>query len=947
MLYKNNARMSEQKQKYALRKLPIGVASVLLGTVAVGMGTVQTAHADTTTNNTASQQVAANKADGEKLTDKGANSQPTTNNTPQDKDISTTNTLNVNQANNNQKAVQKNVQNTAATLADNKVAATNNNQQNSNDNYDWSKAPLDQPINTNPNNQPWTNVEADKNVADVSDLTYKITQPLGTPADEANLTHLHLKFKVDASQLKSNNQIFLFRLNVSSNNHGMLGYNSAGGSNTNLFYYQGSPFGVLEGHAHALAGSNGAICDYIDYYLHVQKDLSKSLIGQQTFEFSSSDTPILLNGINNSSYPTMRYVPESKITYSAVAKGLSKPVTITYDCKWQDLAEYDNTNSQSYSPYIGEYGVSTVDANTIHFFINYMFTDHGQIKGDRAKGIVHVHSTNGNPIVLTNYGLKPGQSHTTSLNRYYAEISSNEKPVQIPQKGMQFAFLNSGVPTMPVKRVDNNTSADELKKMNFEGVVYSQQSDGSVIYAFNITKSMVQLTEADRDQIVPLLKKQSYWVNMNAKSPADLDKLANDEFTQLLKSQFQGVPQALNVYLGNDFNFKYDEPTTVNNDVYDYDNTDKLITSNSFSTTSATTLRRGQAGVNVHYISGANGMELSKPSQTVGDHNTDVKFSIPSVDTYHVRTGKDGQNTVTLLNGKTMTLPDGGTTISNNQGIKYPAESTVKDYYVVLDPASANETYQFVDDNNSGAKVGTPTTLNGYLNETKPLSLTVPAGYALAKGQTIPTNATLQNKTVLIHLVHKTTSVSRDVTVKRTVNYLEKGTNKELAKPVVQELTFKQVGVKDEVTGTTTWLTGDEEQSFDEVKSPEVDGYEAPSQASVESVNVKSDAKDQVVNVYYTKKATPAKPKAEVTNNQDHTPSAKVDKTKVTLPSNTSSALQQTPINTTNSSIVLPAKNNNNLAQTNTGADKNSAAIMGLALVGGTLILGSVKKRED
>lgn len=67
MLYKNNARMSEQKQKYALRKLPIGVASVLLGTVAVGMGTVQTAHADTTTDNTASQQVTGNKVGGEKL----------------------------------------------------------------------------------------------------------------------------------------------------------------------------------------------------------------------------------------------------------------------------------------------------------------------------------------------------------------------------------------------------------------------------------------------------------------------------------------------------------------------------------------------------------------------------------------------------------------------------------------------------------------------------------------------------------------------------------------------------------------------------------------------------------------------------------------------------------------------------------------------------------------
>lgn len=931
MLYKNNAYMSEQKQKYALRKLPIGVASVLLGTVAVGMGTVQTAHADTTTDNTASQQVAENKVGGEKLTDKLANSQPTTNNTPQDKDISTTNTLNVNQTNNNQKAVQNNVQNTAATLADNKVAATNNNQQQVNqakiDDFNWV-------------------MQGAKD--GVQDQTVQNSQRFGFNA----------KITLSADQVNHAQTIHLFRMNQISNNKDA---NSFGGMTTyspensgSSLYYQGQYLGNITATPHYINKTywGWQIPDYIDYYLNISNPI-KNAIGEQQISINDQWT----GTFNYVSPYSFRGIKSSSLTFNFAGNGLNKNYNVNYT--WDKVNQNIISNS---NPAMSKSSVSSVPGTTLADGGHSTHYAGLAYPGWNNKAEVDKYNSNGGKAgtIDINSNLKfASRNYTTNGNKLILDMTiGQEKPLSLKNNQYPISDLNGDIyqhidPEIisydlpyKCKRVDDNMTFQQLKDLNYTGVVVSQQSDGSILEYANIPVKSMALPQNLNDLVNHSLLERSFLINYLAKNDDQANQMAKNTLNNIHNGALQGLP-ALGLLFDYDYHLNdSQEKTTVKSDTLAPD-TGNVIQTNDQTNYQNSFAKQGQAQVNIHYISGANGVELSKTSQNIGDNNTDVKFNIPSVDTYHVRTGKDGQNTVTLLNGKTMTLPDGGTTISNNQGLKYPAESTVKDYYVVLDPASANETYQFVDDNNNGAKVGTPTVVNGYLNETKPLSLAIPAGYALAKGQTIPANATLQNKTVLIHLVHKTTSVSRDVTVKRTVNYLEKGTNKELAKPVVQELTFKQVGVKDEATGATTWLTGDEEQSFDEVKSPEVDGYEAPSQASVESVKVKSDAKDQVVNVYYTKKATPAKPKAEVTNNQNHTPSAKVDKTKVTLPSNTSSALQPAPINTTNSSIVLPAKNNNNLAQTNTGANKNGTAIMGLALVGGTLILGSVKKRED
>ena len=64
--------------------------------------------------------------------------------------------------------------------------------------------------------------------------------------------------------------------------------------------------------------------------------------------------------------------------------------------------------------------------------------------------------------------------------------------------------------------------------------------------------------------------------------------------------------------------------------------------------------------------------------------------------------------------------------------------------------------YQFVDDDNKGADVGNPVVVLGEPGSTQSVSLTVPTGYQLASGQTLPTSVTIgtDNQTVDIHLVH-------------------------------------------------------------------------------------------------------------------------------------------------------------------------------------------------
>ncbi|MGO5391766.1 mucin-binding protein [Lactobacillus amylovorus] len=106
-----------------------------------------------------------------------------------------------------------------------------------------------------------------------------------------------------------------------------------------------------------------------------------------------------------------------------------------------------------------------------------------------------------------------------------------------------------------------------------------------------------------------------------------------------------------------------------------------------------------------------------------------------------------------------------------------------------------------------------------------------------------------------VHLKHKTENVTRNDTVTRTIHYLYDNGN--TAQPdKTQTVSFNETGTKDDVTGKTTW-DNDNAQTVDSVITPSITGY-TPDQLSVEKQAFKFGDKDVEVTVTYNANAQTA-----------------------------------------------------------------------------------------
>ena len=97
-------------------------------------------------------------------------------------------------------------------------------------------------------------------------------------------------------------------------------------------------------------------------------------------------------------------------------------------------------------------------------------------------------------------------------------------------------------------------------------------------------------------------------------------------------------------------------------------------------------------------------------------------------------------------------------------------------------------TYQFVDDDNNGSAVGKPVVATGLNGKSQLVHLTVPEGYALVAGQTLPATANFgdTNSTVDIHLKHATKTVDKN-------NVPDGYTKDDFAKEIKRSITAKAV----------------------------------------------------------------------------------------------------------------------------------------------------------
>lgn len=247
----------------------------------------------------------------------------------------------------------------------------------------------------------------------------------------------------------------------------------------------------------------------------------------------------------------------------------------------------------------------------------------------------------------------------------------------------------------------------------------------------------------------------------------------------------------------------------------------------------------------VHYINRATGQAMGSDApdaswtayytrnKTVDAVTNQTTYSDWQLDTSKGTNGinKTGSWTVDTATGKvTTTVP------TVNGYTAYDADNK-KVTSVTLTPtdkgATANVTYKqsrsvnlkFVDDDNSGAQVGSTVTEQDLVGHTDSFTLDLPTNYQLVDNQTgISLNSdgkvavsykftSAANQTVTIHLKHKTEDVSAtDPQAKEirtiTVKYINAATGQSmgtLAPDAVMDVYYKRSATKDLVTGDVTY----------------------------------------------------------------------------------------------------------------------------------------------
>ena len=142
--------------------------------------------------------------------------------------------------------------------------------------------------------------------------------------------------------------------------------------------------------------------------------------------------------------------------------------------------------------------------------------------------------------------------------------------------------------------------------------------------------------------------------------------------------------------------------------------------------------------------------------------------------------------------------------------------------------------------------------LTGKTDETVKVPVELPANYHV-DGKT-PTDYTFKakdNQDIVINLDHDTQTISQSKTVKRTIKLELPG---ETDKPVVQQVTFTRHGIKDLVTGKTTWGSWDHngKYQFNSYTPQTISGYEADPK-NIDSLLVTPDSKDSELTINYHK----------------------------------------------------------------------------------------------
>ena len=555
------------------------------------------------------------------------------------------------------------------------------------------------------------------------------------------------------------------------------------------------------------------------------------------------------------SLPTSVTIPESDKTISIPVKHqltitLSGESVFNYaDDNWQNLVE---TNELPASGYYVEFN----DANA-----RVQLNDGDVTYNENRNAGTYT-------VSLTEKGLNDikDQSHDNFIYPDLKDVKSEAK--FIINKGNKTISLMGGD-----TKVFDNTSTLPDQGTFYSGLGLADNDQGRIsVYNSDGNPRTIQLTPADVE----------FWFNGHKIAKDQAKNVGN--YNLRLTDDFINKVKAADGNNGNNYEWAYGTNTPTGSDTYTADyviyqatgkaklsgNNSKLYDGNAVTTADVNKDRKITIDLTlpVYKKADAPGDEpqllgtvpLGKYTLQEGDYTWANGTAPTKGGSYTINLNKD--KILDHLKARLVDLAGMGT--DPDDSTKSLSNVTISADDMAGQATFAIETtttYQFVDDDDNGSKVGTPVSKTGLKGESSNISLAVPTNYVLAAGQTLPTRVTFgdTNTTVDIHLKHATKTVDKNnvpdgytkddfaKTINRTITAKEPTGDVDLSQTT--ELT--RTGTYDEVTKKVisygNWTTG----SFDEVTAPEVVGY-TPSQASVAAVTgVTTDYVDPKVVITY------------------------------------------------------------------------------------------------
>lgn len=338
-------------------------------------------------------------------------------------------------------------------------------------------------------------------------------------------------------------------------------------------------------------------------------------------------------------------------------------------------------------------------------------------------------------------------------------------------------FVNSyGEDSYSCVNAGDGLTLDDLKRLSPNGSLgnrtyYSRQSDGSVLVYAKFSPSALKITDFDT---LKHFANNSYTVNFDK----DPDKaLANTMNYYRNHNPLNGYP------IHNSIVLFYDRADLSRNmqtkiTYLDPASGKAIRTLTGFAASTVNLTVRGQSMVKLHVINSDNGAELQKVKSFTdwpnkGKH---AELDLPNITGYQVVTN----DLVSVLSRLHLT----GTAITANTQADYPKENTIADYYIVMEPKTETATVNIVDDDENGkvldfgqvsgkfnAGIVSDDVINAKLQKLLDSGLYTLESNDLEKGLTYKD----ESQTVTIKLKHKIDSVQRHY---RAIEKLPDGSEK-------------------------------------------------------------------------------------------------------------------------------------------------------------------------